>query len=494
MAEQANQVRVAPPPLPTARSSVLPWICLGGTVFLVAVFATVLIWQVISNPRATKNLASNDKSSDKHSASDRDQLSDSTAADAVNSSASENQPPIAVSSSNPDPAGFQEVPVTKVVNPPVERTAITGNSKRDEASPVFEDLRRQDFQLQLPACGVEIDLEQIRLASIPLNAEDSIQLKLLSNKHANLSLVPDGGGRPDDRAWNVIKQVELALGTLEEVRLGQFRYSTGELRFQWQPQIPQSAKPGSLQFVPLEIKVGSDRCACLMWKPVSSNPVQINTKGITSAEVPFSASLIDRLESFRIAYQLVDPASSTAVVADVTLNQSGKLKFGAEPGIEADVEFSAGDDHSSLQIRLFATPPSFKNSQPSVRQEITTEFVAERLKQTKAKDPKRRENDIARLQSQKAKLEKAGSNANRNGGGFDPAEKQVESLDAKIAKLEEELAGQQQVYESNLEWCQKVSGLLRQLEDRTPLYYAIYRETEPRIRILETAGFDWSRK
>lgn len=415
-----------------------------------------------------------------------------------------------VGSSTRVPAEQREVPFDNAgvtdESPGESVAAISSNdlastsATPDRTFPAFEDLRQRNFRLELPGRGSELELTETKLAAIPLATGERLQLSLVGGADSTINLVRGSDKTPDVQAWNIVKRAQLGFGAQEDVLLGQFIHREGELRFQWDASVPLSAKPGSLQFMPLEIRIGTNRQICHLWKPATVNSIRFSAKGTNSVEVPLPGSLIDRMDLFRVEYQLIESENSKRRSATVAMGETAKLPLGDDGELELEFKFkfAAGEGRSSMQVRLFGTPSKIKGGTLSrePRQEISTTLVEELLIQAKAKDPKKKSAEIAKLQAQRAKADKVltQKKSASDDGDFSPLEKQIELLDVKISKLEADFETMQSLFEATVEWCQKAGRILRDLEDRSQLCYAIYRETEPRMVIIETSGFRWTKE
>ena len=184
----------------------------------------------------------------------------------------------------------------------------------------------------------------------------------------------------------------MEVGAYEEVVLGQFSHRSDELRFQWVSTAPSQSKPRSLQYVPLEVKIGSSRQICQLWKPIISNSISVGSRGTKNAEVPIPKDLIDNQEMLRVGYQLIGTDRPERPSAMSILGKSAQISLGNALQVEMDLTLVASPTGSRLQVRLFGMPPSLAKNRQSkeIRKEISADVVADHLRQANARDPKKK--------------------------------------------------------------------------------------------------------
>ncbi len=516
---KSTPMPVVPPPLLPARTNPLPWVCLGLALMLFGVVGAGVVWHSLSGPRRTEEVASSDdRESESMSASSRSDaqrnefvpefasndtpMSVASQADEVPTTASKSDfdaPPQSV-----EPSSFPE---RTPVSSPVVATSPSVSDRPAENPEVFADLRRRSFQLELPGRGMNRDGTEVKLAAIPVAADESLQLALSGGAESGLKLVPQTGSATDVPTWTVLKQAKASFGGQEEVTLGQFLHKDGELRFQWNSAAPGWSKPGSLQFAMLDVRVDAHRQFCQLWKPVVVNPPRINVEATTTAEVPFPGDLIDRPASFRVQFQLSGTSQAEDPSATVVIGETATLMIGesAENGVEVELKITPGDSRCSLQVKLFGSPPSVgkEGKIRAARQEITPAVVQSRLKSGKNKDSGKKKDievkkllaEIASVQDQIDQKNKLSSTASSSARSRIELEltalgQRSSQLESKVSKAQADQAAAQELADQNTAWCNGVLDHLKVLHDQ-PLRYAIYVESQQRIIVLESSGFEW---
>ena len=522
-AVSSGAMRAVPPPLPPAGSSVLPWICLGLSLAVFGIVAVAIVWRVTSAPGTSEDLASSLPSSAELAAGSVGKTvsqpgsvagGDATV-DSNNLAGPTTQAPVnrttgllmqdadsKVADVPSEPASNSVLPTTR---PVVEKTPVA-----DELPAAFADLRRRKFELELPGHGVIRDATETKLASVPIPAGEALQLAVSGDAAAGFKLVRSTDAGDGTSEWSVLKQARDAFGGQEQVTVGKFLHREGELRFQWNPGAPAWSKPGSLQFARLDLTVGKQSQACQMWRPIVVNPARINTQAATTAEIPLPGDFMDRPQAFRVQFQLAGTAQSDLPFAVVAVGETAKITIGDSEanGVEAELKVTPGDSRSSLQVRLFASPPvAGKDGEVRhVRQEISPAIVQNHVRLGRAKDPKKREGEIDKFQKQVASLQKqvatredALQQSTFTARGRYQVEitslnQQIEAIETKIGKLEADLTAMQDLSEKNAVWCEEVGGILKNLDDSAQLRYAVYLDTVPRTVVIETSGFVWKKE
>lgn len=349
------------------------------------------------------------------------------------------------------------------------------------------------------------DSTETVLAVIPLKADEQLQLAV-TNSEFKLDRSSD---TPEETAWTVSKQAKDAFGGQEQVNLGRFTHHKSELRFQWDAAAPGWTKPASLQFTSLVVTVGPQSQTCQLWKPIVVNPTRIDTHAATSLEVPLPSDLVDRPQSVRVRFQIAGMDDKNLPAVEGTLNEPARIIMGSsdENSIEVELKMTLGDSRSTLQAKLFGSPPHLGKDGEirQIRQEITPSIVQGHQRQGRSKDPKKRDSEIDKfrkqivnLQNQIAAKEQAMDNAAvalraRYQLDINSLNNQIGTLENKLGKLEADLASAQEFTEKMTTWCDEVSGLLKTLEEQGQLRYAVYLETDPRSIIVESSDFAWTK-
>ena len=383
------------------------------------------------------------------------------------------------------------------------------------SSAAFADLQRRKFQLELPGRGLTREPNLVQLAQLPVAAGESLQLALLGGD-PSLKLVPQSVENAKPLVWNIVKKAKASLGGTEDVTVGRFLHQDGELKFQWDRGAAAWAKPGSCQFSLLEVRIGSERELCRLWKPLLVNPVRISTKVATTADVPLTMELLDRPETCHVQFQLDGLPTATAQPAAVPLGSATTVMLGEDPAISVELELKIvmTDMRSVLQAKLFGSPPSLTKdgAKRAARLELTRAGVQTRSRSGKETDStKKRSMDIKTLERKANQLstrltELEGPNAatknqnttNRSTSISDRKEAEATSirqqqtqLNAQLSRQQTELNQIQQLLNDHNAWCESVLGILDSLEERTQLRYAIFVEGPQRIPVVITSGFDW---
>jgi hypothetical protein len=500
-------MRAVPPPLPRQGINPLVWVGLSGAivVFGGVVIALVVQFAMVKGPReelaVSPPIASLDHVDPNPFAT---AIRPDTATDIAAAGGAEMNP------EQVDPTALPDTSGNDVASPPtVDTTSLPEKSSAPaEEPPVFEDLRRRNYELELPGRGLIREATEVKLASLAVPKGQSVQLALTGIGATGLKLAVDKD-RTMGTAWTALKQARDAFGGQEEVSLGQFVIQDDELRFQWNPGAAAWAKPGSIQFARLEVTVGTQKQTCQLWRHVVVNPARVNTQSVTNIEIPLPGEFVDRPQSVRIQYQLSGGTLSTLTSNPVGIGDMAKIQIGdAENGIEVELKSTAGDTRSSLQVHLFASAPMVGKDGDVryVRQEVSPSVVQGHLRQAKARDPKKKEAEVDRLQKQVASFQKqiatredamasaALAVRNRLEMEVDALTRQMEGVETKLAKLEGEITASQVHFEKCNTWCESVGQILQELDQSTQLRYAIYLDTVPRTVLVETSDFEWAKE
>lgn len=518
---------VVPPPLPKTRSGIGPWICLGVSAAVFGIVAVAVVWQLASRQFSIANTAESPASQTVPGSNAEPSFPKSVKVDhhelpmvASDTATPHNNQPDPALGASADPESDSSLPggsaLTNAVPPKasIPTNSTSGQSPpalaesattNDSDGPAFADLRRRNFELQLPGRGITRESGNVVLASVPVPQGELLQLAVSGG--AGIRLVRASDAAEEDRTWTVMKKAQLAFGGQEDVTLGRFEHREGDLRFQWDPGAPAWAKPGSLQFCKLVVTVGKQSRPCTLWKPIVVNPTRLTPQSATTAELPLPGEFIDQPNAFQVHFQFAGTAATDNPSAVVTLDETAKILLGEseENGVEVELKITTGDSRSSLQIRLFAMAPvAGKDGDIRyVRQEVTPAIVQSHLRLGRIKDLKKRETEIERLgkqvaslQSQVAALQAAVPNTafavqERLEQEIARMNQQAEQLESKRSKLKTDLATTQEFAETVTAWCEGVGGVLKNLEDAAQLRYAVYLDTVPRTVVIETSGFEW---
>ncbi len=518
-AASSGAMRTVPPHIPPARSSVIPWVCLGMSLFVFGIVAVAIIWRVASTDGTNKDFATAPPTNEEPESISAQNTTGQpapienlqTAVASNNPSVDESQSPIdgaskPTGSDNPRGVEAPTIPASISVSPR-NQPVVQETSTATDPPAVFADLRLRKFELELPGRGVTRDATEAKLAALPLTEGETLQLAVSGDAAAGIKLVRS---TVDANEWMVLKQARDAFGGQEEVALGKFLHREGELRFQWDVGAPGWSKPGSLQFAQLVVTVGKQSQLCQLWQPVVVNPTRINPQAATTAEIPLPGEFIDRPQTFRVQFQFAGTSQPELPSAVVAIGETAKITIGDSEanGVDAELKLTPGNSRSSLQVRLFASPPTLGKDGEirRVRQEISPAVVQIHVRQGRAKDPKKRESEIDKLQKQVSNLQKQVSNRETAMSGamlavreryqeeITSLNQQIDAMETKLAKLETDRAAMQDLSDKNSAWCEEVGGILKNLEDLAQLRYAIYVDNVPRTVVIETSGFEWKTK
>jgi hypothetical protein len=497
-----------PPPLPVARRSPWPRICLGISLILFSAVVAGILKQSLSTfpsdaddddavvqvdteiasvPATDESSPAEEKT--KNAVRDRGRRSKKRA-----------NTPGATIKSESDPK-----PIPKSTVAPINPSTPTPN---DTAEDIFDDLRRRQFQLELPDKGVLRSSTEELLARLPIPAGEVLQLALKGEGAADLQLVQRSDDLDHAPAWTVIKQASAAFGGVEEVQLGRFVHRDQELKFQWDPQAPPWAKPASLQMAQLVLSVGMRQQTCQLWRTVTVDPIRIQKSQLV--DVPLPGQLTNHPEKMRIQFQLAgtghaDPPTTTAGLGDVATITLGET---AENTVELQLKVITAGTANSLEVNLFGSPPVMGQDGVirSTRQEITLAAVQNQSSTGRGQHVKKVESEVKKLKTSQSKLReqvahKVAKKKNSNLAGKSRADADIKTLnheiadmETKIEKLEAEIAGERSFVEKNSMWCDGVKEILRNLEGPARLRYAVYVPAEPPVRMIETTGFVWEQK
>lgn len=493
-------VRTAPPLMPSPRPRILPWVALGGSLLLLTIVSGAVAWRVLGP------------------SSNGDELTATAPADAglpaVTSEPVVSQPVVAVKGNSqapiladttPDAPVIREQPTPTEPTSPPEPNATSEPARSEAPVAAFADLIRRKGILELPGRGLMRDSTEAVLAAVPLKTDEKLQLAM-TNPEIKLNRSSDS---PDETVWTVIKQAKDAFGGQEDVTLGRFTHRDSELRFQWEAAAPGWTKPASLQFAGLAVTVGKQSQTCQLWKPIIVNPTRIETQAATTLEVPLPADFVDRPQAVHVRFQIAGVDDATLPSVEGALNELAKIMIGHSDSnsIEVELKLTLGDSRSTLQAKLFGSPPHLGKDGEirQIRQEITPAIVQGHQRQARGKDLKKREveidkfrKQIGNLQNQIATKEQAMDNGAvtlraRYQLDINSLNNQIGAIENKLGKLESDLATAQEFTEKMTTWCDEVGGLLKTLEEQAQLRYAVYLETGPRTIIVETSDFEWTK-
>ena len=260
----------------------------------------------------------------------------------------------------------------------------------------------------------------------------------------------------------------------------------------------------------LEVSVGRRRQVCQLWRPISVNPVRIEVHKNHSVDVPLSGHLIDHPEKARVQFQLAGTGAAELPAATVGIGELATIKLGdsTENDIELQLRIVPGETRSTLEIKLFGSPPVMEKDGTirATRREISPSIIQNLAKSGRVRDVKRREAEIVKLKASQGSLQKqitqkeaAMKIANlavqsRADAEVDSLNQQIAQIETRIEKLEAEMTGVQGFVDKSITWCDSVEKVLRNLDVQAQLRYAVYMPDEPKVMVIETTGFEWDQR